>query len=158
MVRAATSVPNAFPFSIRALCLSKAWVMRVVVIIDLVQVLDVYPSPMRAVVEVATQPKGKGVFVAGLDELHHACLLVSSRRLLVVKLLGMLTSYSRMELVVEEDGAQLVLVEVQKVPEVALELEEHGPGLVCDFLGDSILKVVGNDFAYVIVDAAKCSF
>eukprot|EP00965_Chrysotila_dentata_P263205 6214783-Pleurochrysis_carterae.AAC.6 len=53
---------------------------------------------------------GKGVLAAGLDELLHERLLVSSGHLLVVELLGiMLSSYSRMELVVEEDGVQLVL-------------------------------------------------
>eukprot|EP00965_Chrysotila_dentata_P167039 5515693-Pleurochrysis_carterae.AAC.1 len=76
--------------------------MRVVVL-DLVQVLDVHPSPMRVVVLVAMQPVleggvgnvdheyGKGVFVAGLNELLHARLLVSSGNFFAVELLGMLT-------------------------------------------------------------------
>eukprot|EP00965_Chrysotila_dentata_P158560 5237223-Pleurochrysis_carterae.AAC.3 len=96
-----------------------------VVVLDLVQGLEVHPSPMRVVVLVATQPvlesdvdnvdheDGKGVLVAGLNELFHgARLLVSSGHLFVVELLGMLASCSRMELVVKEDGVQLVLVDL----------------------------------------------
>eukprot|EP00965_Chrysotila_dentata_P051326 1702028-Pleurochrysis_carterae.AAC.1 len=118
MVRAAASVPGGMPFSIRPLRSLKALV------------IDVHPSPMRVVIIVATQPvfEGgignvdhedvKGVLVAGLNELLHARLLVNrSGHLLVVELLGMLTSYSSMELVVEKDGVQLVLVEVQNVLE-----------------------------------------
>jgi len=50
-----------------------------------------------------------------------------------------------MELVVEEDGVQLELVEVQDVLQVALELKELSPALVDELLGDSILGVVGHD-------------
>eukprot|EP00965_Chrysotila_dentata_P039142 1301624-Pleurochrysis_carterae.AAC.4 len=42
----------------------------------------------------------------------------------------MLTSYSRTELVAEENGVQRVLVEVQNVFKVVLELEELSPALV----------------------------
>eukprot|EP00965_Chrysotila_dentata_P202704 6181256-Pleurochrysis_carterae.AAC.5 len=62
-----------------------------------------------------------------------------------------------MELVVEVSGAQLVLVEVQNVLEVALELQELGPALVCELLCDRILEVVGFDGVDVSVDAARWS-
>eukprot|EP00965_Chrysotila_dentata_P256219 6212477-Pleurochrysis_carterae.AAC.1 len=157
MVRAAASVPDAMPSSTRSLRSSEALV------------LDAHPSPMCVVFVVATQPvleggvgnvgyeDGKDVLVASLDELLHARLLVSSGRLLVVEVLGMLTSYSRMELVVEVDSVQRLLVEVQKVLEVTLELEELGPALVCEILGDSILGVVGHDDVDVSVIAARQS-
>eukprot|EP00965_Chrysotila_dentata_P236256 6201216-Pleurochrysis_carterae.AAC.3 len=121
-----------------------------VIVLDLVQVLNVHPSPMHVIVVVATQPvleggvsnadheDGKGILVASLDELLYARLLVSSSHLLVVELLGMLTSYSRIELVVEEDDVQLVLVEVQYVLEIALEFEELGPALM---LPDGVVVV-----------------
>eukprot|EP00965_Chrysotila_dentata_P040568 1345775-Pleurochrysis_carterae.AAC.1 len=71
--------------------------------------------------------------------------LVSSGYLLVVELFDMqLTSYSRMELVVEEKGVQLVLVKVQNILEVAIELEELGPALIGELLCDSIFGVVGH--------------
>eukprot|EP00965_Chrysotila_dentata_P021792 721874-Pleurochrysis_carterae.AAC.1 len=62
-----------------------------------------------------------------------------------------------MELVVEEDGVQLVLVEVQNVLEVALlELEKLGPALVGELLGDSMLGVVGHDNVLDVgVDATR---
>eukprot|EP00965_Chrysotila_dentata_P252742 6210848-Pleurochrysis_carterae.AAC.1 len=135
-----------------------------VVVLDLVQVLNVQLSPICVVVVVAAQPVLEGgvactgVLVAGLDKLLHACLLVRSGHLLIVELSGMLTSYSRMELVIEEDGLQLsALVEVQHVLKVVLELEELGPALVCELLGDSIFGVVGHDDVDVSVDAARCS-
>eukprot|EP00965_Chrysotila_dentata_P170167 5617200-Pleurochrysis_carterae.AAC.1 len=138
-----------------------------VVVLDPMQVLDVRPNAMRVVVIVAAQPvlergvgdvdheNGKGVLVAGLDGLLHACLLISRSHLLVIQLLGMLTSYSRMELVVEEDGVQFVLVEVQNVLDVALELEKLGPAVVGGLLGNSILEVIGHDAVDVRVYAAR---
>eukprot|EP00965_Chrysotila_dentata_P128443 4246755-Pleurochrysis_carterae.AAC.2 len=46
-------------------------------------------------------------------------------------------------------------MEVQKVLEVALELEEFGSALVCKLLGDSILRVVGHDDVDISVYAAR---
>eukprot|EP00965_Chrysotila_dentata_P060717 2011665-Pleurochrysis_carterae.AAC.1 len=69
----------------------------------------------------------------------------------------MLTLHSRIELVVEEDGVQLVLVKVQNVFEVALELKELGPALVDELLCDSILGVVGHDNIVVSVDDDRWS-
>eukprot|EP00965_Chrysotila_dentata_P075627 2497611-Pleurochrysis_carterae.AAC.3 len=69
----------------------------------------------------------------------------------------MLTSNSRIERVIEEHGVQLVLVEGHNILEVALELEELGPAVVYELLGDSILGVVSHyvDDDDVRVDVAR---
>eukprot|EP00965_Chrysotila_dentata_P088464 2921167-Pleurochrysis_carterae.AAC.1 len=139
-----------------------------VVVLHLVQMLDVLPSAVRVVVVVAAEPvlegddvgdvdheEGKDVLVVGFNELLHACIHLSSSHLLIGELLGMLTSDSRMELVVEEVGVQLVLVEVQNVPQVALELKELGPALVGELLGDNIFGVTGHDVVEAKGDAAR---
>eukprot|EP00965_Chrysotila_dentata_P201617 6180664-Pleurochrysis_carterae.AAC.3 len=122
----------------------------------------------RVVVVVATQPVleggignvdhdgGKSVLVAGLNALLHARFLVSRGHLLIVELLGMLTTYSRVELVVEEDGVQLiVLLEVQNVLEVALELTNLALPHLVNFLATANFAVVGHDEVDVSVDAAR---
>eukprot|EP00965_Chrysotila_dentata_P109060 3602968-Pleurochrysis_carterae.AAC.1 len=115
MARAAASVPDAMPCSTKALRSSDTLV------------LDIGPNTVRVIFVVAAKPvlesgvndvdheDGKGVLVAGLIELLHALVHLSSRHLLVAELLRMLTTDSRMELVVKEDGVQLELVQVQDV-------------------------------------------
>eukprot|EP00965_Chrysotila_dentata_P082669 2727783-Pleurochrysis_carterae.AAC.11 len=87
------------------------------------QLLHICPSAVRVVVVVAATPvleggvgdvdheDGKGVLVASLNELLHARIHLSGSHHLLGELIAVLTSDGLMEVVLEENGVQLLRVE-----------------------------------------------
>eukprot|EP00965_Chrysotila_dentata_P090218 2977574-Pleurochrysis_carterae.AAC.2 len=130
------------PSSTRAFRSSEALVMRVLLSLTSCRCSMFVQSPCASSSLSPAEPvleggvgdvhhkDGKGVLVASLNEVLHASIHLSGNQLIVGELLGVLTPYSRMQLVVEEDGVQLLLVEVQNDLQLALELAELNSTLV----------------------------